>query len=112
MRVALDHAFVITVTTRVGRCEVSLDDDGEFIAEPTAEGVVAQTCVDLSRGDVFHTFDPAFVTGDARELRAYHEHAVGEAMQLTTLRLSVLKEVAALLGKELRDLLPGAARKG
>lgn len=111
VRVALESAFTVVVTTRVGRCEVSLDEQGDFYAEPTAEGVVAQTTIDIARGDVFHTFDPEFITGEARELRAFHEKAVGDAMQLPALRLTVLKEVAELLGKDLRDVMRGASRK-
>lgn len=108
-RVALENVFTVVVTTRVGPCETSLDEHGDFTAAPTAEGVVAQSCVDLATGDVFHTFDPAFVSGDARELRAFHEKAVADAMQLPTLRLAILKEVAAALGTDLPALLDASA---
>jgi hypothetical protein len=104
-RVALENVFTVVVTTRVGPCETSLDEAGDFFATPTAEGVVAQSTVDLAAGDVFHTFDPAFVTGDARELRAFHEKAVADAMALPALRLAVLKDVAAALGVDLPTLL-------
>ena len=111
VRAALESAFTVVITTRVGPCETSLDGEGEFTAAPTAEGVVAQSTIDLARGDIFHTFDPAFVSGDARELRAFHERAVSDAMQLPALRLTVLKEVAALLGRDLAELLRAGTRK-
>ncbi len=110
VRTALENAFTVVITTRVGPCVTHLDGDGEFNAEPTAEGVVAQSTVDLARGDVFHTFDPAFLRGDAQELRAFHERAVTEAMQLPALRLTLLKEVAALLGRDPAEILGAKAR--
>lgn len=110
VRTALENAFAVVITTRVGPCMTHLDGDGEFNAEPTAEGVVAQSTVDLARGDVFHTFDPAFLRGDAQELRAFHERAVTEAMQLPALRLTLLKEVAALLGRDPAEVLGAKPR--
>lgn len=111
-RVALENVFTVVVTTRVGPCETSLDAQGDFYAAPTKDGVVAQSSVDLATGDVFHTFDPAFVSGDARELRAFHEKAVADAMSLPTLRLAILKEVAAALGTDLGALLATRPRRG
>lgn len=111
-RVALENLFTVVVTTRVGPCETSLDAGGDFYAAPTPEGVVAQSSLDLATGDVFHTFDPAFVGGDARELRAFHEKAVADAMTLPTLRLALLKELAAALGGDLASLVATRPRRG
>lgn len=111
-RVALENVFTVVVTTRVGPCETSLDAAGDFYAAPTAEGVVAQSSVDLATGDVFHTFDPAFVGGEATELRAFHEKAVADAMGLPTLRLAILREVAAALGTDLAGLASRPRRGG
>ena len=111
VRAAVDSAFTVVVTTRVGPSRTALEPDGEFTAWPTAEGIVAQSTLDLARGDLFHSFDPAFVGGDARELRAFHERAVTEAMQLPALRLTLIKEIAALLGKDPDALLRAPASK-
>lgn len=109
-RVALENVFTVVVTTRVGPCATSLDERGDFYAEPTAEGVVAQSHLDLATGDVFHTFDPAFLQGDAAGLRAFHEKAVADAMALPNLRLALLREVAALLGTDVPALLAKRAK--
>lgn len=111
-RVALESVFTVVVTTRVGPCATSLDAQGDFYAAPTAEGLVAQSSVDLATGDVFHTFDPAFLQGDAKELRAFHEKAVADAMSLPSLRLALLKEVAAALGTDVTALLATRPRRG
>lgn len=104
-RVALQNVFTVVVTTRVGPSETSLDEHGDFTAAPTAAGIVAQSHLDLATGDVFHSFDPAFLRGEAAELRAFHEKAVTEAMALPNLRLALVREVAAMLGTDTATLL-------
>lgn len=111
VRAAVEHALTVIVTTRIGPHETALTEDGEFTAEPTAEGVVAQTVVDLSRGDIFHSFDPAFVSGDGAALRSFHERAVSEAMTLASVRLTLVREVAALLGRDPAELLAAPQSK-
>lgn len=71
---SLEGLLILTITTSVGERTL-------------------KTTIHLVDGDIRNDFDPAFVTGDLKELVPFHESQVAKGQQIIKDNLATLKDL-------------------
>ena len=89
----------LEIVTAVGTVQPSTRDAhgarGEAQIDPDAK--LLRTRVDLLQGDITTELDPAFVTGDYREFRAFHAERERQAVEIVKSNIEVVRALLSLI---------------
>ena len=103
LEAALNNLVTLEIVTAVGNVSPSKRDPttglrSEGAPDPNAK--LLRTRIDLLRGDITTELDPAFVTGEYQELRAFHAAREQQAADIVKRNIEALSAVIALIRSE------------
>jgi hypothetical protein len=96
---SLENLATLEIVTAVGSVQPTTRDANgirkELSVDPGAK--ILRTRIDLVQGDLTTEMDPAFVTGDYKDLRAFHSEREKQAMDTVKANIEALKALISLI---------------
>jgi hypothetical protein len=96
---SLENMVTLEIVTAVGTVQPSTRDQqgarNELSMDPAAK--LLRTRVDLLQGDITTEMDPAFVTGDYREFRAFHAEREKQALEIVKSNIEAVRALLSLI---------------